>query len=301
MLHIFHKSKAFFIALGAMVFTLTACQSMITEVDSSMLPDTEPKLAVACFISPQDSLITAEVTESKTVLDTGSIRTIYPDANITISDGTDKVTLAYNATLGYYTNGKKNSFTIKAGKTYNLLVNAPELGKTWANTKQPRIVTATTTVPTAIAIKETKVDTSTAISTRRITNVREVTQLNFKILWQDLAGQTDYYRGFAYIDNKNNIDKIGVDFNSIDDFDSDGKLLSIQTSYQLRNNSFTLGKTVQMGLFHADQHYYNYHESLRKQRSNRNPFAEPVLMYSNIKGGYGCFGAYNATWATVKL
>lgn len=275
---------------------LIGCQSLITEIDPSRLPQGDSKLVVTCFISPQDTILSAKVTESKSVLDTGSIRADITNAIVRLSDGNRTITLPYDAKLNYY-RALPTALRIEAGKTYKLTVSTPD----------GRQVESSTTMPEAIAIKEVKADSALAVRTRRLTEVREVTQVNLKIIWQDKAGQINYYRGFALIegilvDKQNSSEKRvdGVDFNTIDDTNSDGQLLSLQTSYQIRNNEFRANK-LRVGLFHADIHYFNYHEALRKQRSNRNPFAEPVLMYSNIKGGFGCFGAYNASWLEVKL
>jgi hypothetical protein len=48
-----------------------------------------------------------------------------------------------------------------------------------------------------------------------------------------------------------------------------------------------------MELYNADEHYYRYHRSLTERHDYTNPFTEPYLIYSNIEGGLGCFGAYN--------
>ncbi len=292
------KNKApYYISILLISFlALIGCQSLITEIDPSRLPQGDSKLVVTCFISPQDTILSAKVTESKSVLDTGSIRADITNAIVRLSDGNKTITLPYHAKLNYY-RALPTALRIEAGKTYKLTVSTPD----------GRQVESSTTMPEAIGIKEVKADSALAVRTRRLTEVREVTQVNMKIIWQDKAGQTNYYRGFALIegtlvDKQNSSEKRvdGVDFNTIDDTNSDGQLLSLQTSYQIRNNEFRANK-LRVGLFHSDIHYYNYHESLRKQRSNRNPFAEPVLMYSNIKGGFGCFGAYNASWLEVKL
>lgn len=55
-------------------------------------------------------------------------------------------------------------------------------------------------------------------------------------------------------------------------------------------------------LLHVDKNYYDYHRTLQQQNDiDGNPFAEPVLISTNIEGGLGCFGAYNRTTKTVIL
>jgi hypothetical protein len=163
-------------------------------------------------------------------------------------------------------------------------------------------------VPSPISIKEIKVDSGTSVTIRKL-NAQEVKEYYFKLIWQDTAGSSDYYRGFGFVqgvfkDRNNSVTQRtdGVDFTSTDDKNSDGQLLALNVTYQpSRNATQATIQKLTVGLFHSDIHYFNYHESLRKQRGNNNPFAEPVLLYTNVVGGFGCFGAYNATWKELKV
>ena len=52
----------------------------------------------------------------------------------------------------------------------------------------------------------------------------------------------------------------------------------------------------------VDQAYYQFQEAvIRQRRSRNNPFAEPVLIPSNIDGGLGCFAGYNNAILTKTL
>lgn len=60
--------------------------------------------------------------------------------------------------------------------------------------------------------------------------------------------------------------------------------------------------TLHAYLLHTDEHYFLYHRSVRNASySQDNPFAEPVLVYTNVEGGLGVFAAYNRTTQVVKL
>jgi hypothetical protein len=48
-----------------------------------------------------------------------------------------------------------------------------------------------------------------------------------------------------------------------------------------------------MMVYNADVNYFKYHRSLQQRLDTENPFTEPSIIYTNIKGGLGCFGAYN--------
>lgn len=293
-------------------FFLLSCESLIKEIDPSFLPETDSKLVVACFISPQDTILAAKVTETKLLIGTtGDIREDITNATVNLSDGSKSIRLIYNPKLGYY-RALPSELPILVGKTYTITVNTPD----------GRQVNASTTVPSNVTIKEVKIDSATVNDFQQGNTVTN-TEFDVKVIWQDKVGETNYYRAISAYDvsyeisetrtNKKLSDTLIsslVDLRTIDDKDTDGQLLSLSRTFVpsmniagVQNNRVVRGKSlnkIKVGLFQADIHYYNYHTSLRRQRENNNPFAEPVLLYTNINGGFGCFGAYNATWQEFK-
>jgi hypothetical protein len=291
---------------------LLSCESLIKEIDPSFLPETDSKLVVACFISPQDTVLAAKITETKLLIGTtGDIRDDITNASVSLSDGSKSIQLVYNPKLGYY-RALPSEFQIFVGKTYTITVNTPD----------GRKVNASTTIPNPIAIKEVKIDSIKANNFQQGNSVTN-TEYDVKVIWQDKAGEPNFYRAISEFtiiygnpdpkDVKNIIYtpiSTIVDLRTIDDKNMDGQILSLNRNFlapniganiqgQQINRSKSLNK-IKVGLFQTDIHYYNYHTSLRRQRENNNPFAEPVLLYTNIKGGFGCFGSYNATWQEFK-
>ena len=286
---------------------------MIKEIDPSFLPESDSKLVVACFISPQDTILAAKVTETKLLIGTtGDIREDITNATVILSDGSKSIQLKYSPKLGYY-RALPSELPILAGKNYTISVKTPD----------GREVNASTTVPDKVIIKEVKIDSTTVNDFLQGNRVKN-TEYDVKVIWQDKAGETNFYRAICEFEvlyeisesktNKKLSDSLIsslVDLRTIDDKNSDGQLLSLNREFlpstnisNVRNNREISGKRlkkIKVGLFQTNDQYYNYHTSLRRQRENNNPFAEPVLLYTNINGGFGCFGAYNATWQETKL
>lgn len=293
-------------------FFLLSCESLVKEIDPSFLPETDSKLVVACFISPQDTVLAAKVTETKLLIGTtGDIRDDITNATVSLSDGSKSIQLIYSAKFGYY-RALPAALPILEGKTYTITVSTPD----------GRKVNASTTVPANTPIKEIKIDSTTVNDFQRGNSIKN-TEYDVKVIWQDKAGEANYYRAISAYDivyqisesktNKKLSDTLIstlVDLRTIDDKNTDGQLLSLNRTFvpsmnigSIQNNREVSDKRVnkiKVGLFQTDIHYYNYHTSLRRQRENNNPFAEPVLLYTNINGGFGCFGAYNATWQEFK-
>jgi hypothetical protein len=67
--------------------------------------------------------------------------------------------------------------------------------------------------------------------------------------------------------------------------------------------SGTKNKVLIMKLFNANRDFYENQLSLEKYgfSGGGNPFAEPIQVYSNIKNGLGCFGAFNRSELMVEL
>ncbi|MDZ7934095.1 MAG: DUF4249 domain-containing protein [Emticicia sp.] len=294
---------------------LLSCESLIKEIDPSFLPETDSKLVVACFISPQDTVLAAKVTETKLLIGTtGDIRDDVTNATVSLSDGSKSIRLVYSPKLGYY-RALPSELPILTGKSYTITVSTPD----------GRKVNSSTTVPNNIAIKEVKIDSAKVDNFGRNANTK-VTEYDVKVIWTDKAGEANYYRALNIYDmilsypdprnpNKilNALNSTIVDLRTIDDKNTDGQLLSLNRTFIPDNFSTNINfqgqdtklsqrlNKIKVGLFQTDVHYYNYHTSLRRQRENNNPFAEPVLLYTNINGGFGCFGAYNATWQEFKI
>jgi hypothetical protein len=134
--------------------------------------------------------------------------------------------------------------------------------------------------------------------------------------WPDPAGQENYYRPSAEVRTvlMENVDR-PPPFPLIrsvywpEDELTDDKAASGGVLYSPRGEfwfggppEYKLEHYLVGQLLHVDRHYYLYHRSLRNAgRSQDNPFAEPVLVYSNVTGGLGVFAAYNRSNAEIRL
>jgi hypothetical protein len=65
----------------------------------------------------------------------------------------------------------------------------------------------------------------------------------------------------------------------------------MSTCFLLNSRRLPAGKTINTPSPKVEQH----------QDANGNPFAEPVLVYTNVTGGLGVFAAYNQLKATLRV
>ena len=287
-----------------------SCTNLRNEVDPSLLGVQPTQLVVSSFLSPQDTILAVKVTRSNTVvgdsvslLQTGNLVT---DATVTLSDGSKSVVLPYNNRLTGDTTRNQTYYSINArslpiivGRTYTLTVVATNGQRASSTCTIPTAVPPTAIVP---------YDTGKA-------GQRPYVLVN----WQDPAGQPNYYQVngiFRYIsatckacqnetyntlsfddDKRGLFPDAGLDGTKIE---SGKAYLTFSSASNLLSQYRTARITV--NLMSVDQNYYQFQEAvIRQRRSRNNPFAEPVLIPSNIQGGLGCFAGYTNATLTLKL
>ncbi|MBD2754624.1 DUF4249 domain-containing protein [Spirosoma validum] len=286
---------------------LYGCTSLRNEVDPNLLGPASTKLVVTGFISPQDTVLAIKVTRSNTVvgdsislLQTGNNVT---DATVTLSDGSKTVRLPYNNIPASDTVRSRPYYSINArllpivsGRSYTLTVVA-----------NGQRATSVCTIPAAVPPK--------AIILNDSVNRR----YSISIKWQDPDGQANYYQAagiFRYIAANCKACQNEV-YNTLS-FDDDSRGLISDVGYEGGDmssgrafltssstpNFYNYYKTasVTANLMSIDQNFYRFQDAaMRQRRSRNNPFAEPVLIPSNIEGGLGCFAGYNNATMTLKL
>lgn len=167
------KKKIFF--LFSLAAVNLACQK---EVTSIKLPESDSKLVVTSFISPQDTAVHVRITRSVPTI--GYVQAVgvpVVDAMVRISNDTQTASLEFNDTTGTYF-AETAYFPITAGTTYTLRVTTPDGGQ----------AEATCTVPAALDLPLTITLDSASVSY----NTQK--EYNLRIGWPDPAGETNYYR-----------------------------------------------------------------------------------------------------------
>jgi hypothetical protein len=293
---------------------LSACTGLVQDIDPARLPQADPELVVHCYLSPQDTVLTATVSQSRTSVgvqtDNSGFNAI-PDARVTLSEGTQTSTLPFDAKQGIY-KVSASRFSVQAGHTYQLTVVLPD----------GRRATASSRVPVARPAPEVVVD-----SVRNPGNLLGV-DYYVTLRWTDTVGEQNYYQAAG----DNSYGSVArtllgngtwgeIPFRAVNqvffesynessfvpDTDRDGQVL---TSSRGRVLIYSHGTNalpqrpfdLNVYLLSVNEAYYNYVDQVLTQaRNNNNPFAEPTLIRSNITGGLGCFGAYNKTAIRLNL
>jgi hypothetical protein len=314
------RSGIGFLVVGMM---MVSCESMVSVVPQSSIGKAEKKLVVVSFLSPQDTLIRVMVTQSTPMYDDLDRNTefVVSDGEVVLSGGGVSVPLRFDSSEQLYTVKPEAIGGVVAGVTYDLQVKRGD-----------QKATASLTIPSAgAAIDSYRVDTSYHSSWGRDTT------LAVQFQWQDRIGSNNFYRvsGQALIESEFREYKEGGEYvNSRGQFwvpldwdrtygieeirsdvGQDGSLMESPVGrVSLRTPSYVesdgglsyadnpvLVQEITLSLLHVDAHYYHYHRSLElHDRATNNPFAEPVLIYTNVRGGLGIFAGYNSFSIRIK-
>jgi hypothetical protein len=309
-----------------LLLVMMACQNLVAEIDPGKLPSIDRKLVVNGYLSPQDTVLAVSVSRSQTVLGdivTDSVSTV-PDAAVTLTSEGKTIRLIFDPQQRVYT-ADVRQLPILVGKTYALQVGAPGF----------ETVSSSCTIPANIPVSELRLDSSRSYAGP---GLDPIWQYNVRAIWQDPAGQTNYYRVAGYgeclnwaprfpeasIDTTQKVLMRGIigfgrQDQYISDQNQDGQLLlsvrgdvPLNFDYSYYDSTrqmtyagsypFSKPLTIRVSVLQVDENYFTYHRARQQQRqSQNNPFAEPVLMPTNIQGGLGCFAGYNRSTMVVLI
>jgi hypothetical protein len=298
------------------------CENLVNDLDEDELPRVESKLTLSCYISPQLPLIDVKVTESQPLLGPAQYEArVIGDANVVLSSESGQVRIPFNDSLGIY-RIDSSAFKIRPGQTYTLLVNDAK-----------RSVKATCTVPAKIPSSRLDVtilpagfnsDSLLSIHTSWVDITGEKNYYSVTgVITQKLRSPTwNFETGEVNIDPKTgeiilqeqtyvsltlsgpSNDNLFTDTN-LDGATFRGPELmwyfqkpQVQV-YRDKNgvaHSYSDEARIdeiRMYVMNMDEHYYKFLRSV-VGASDNNPFVEPTPIYTNVEGGLGCFGAFNA-------
>ena len=311
--------------LAAALATLVAVSGcdfeQIVELD---VPPYEPHLVVGGFPTP-DSVLAVRVGQSVSVLDPvddafGLPSPLLRDARVAVHDeaGVLLDSLRYEGTDDYFgAHRSASGFVPSPGQTYTLRVSAPGLPDAEATTRIP--------VPVPFEVRyEGEIDTPYEYERR----VRLAFTLDDPVGDQAYAlsivstvtveGETLLWRSFPFKSTdpvlKGGIEEIdtavGIDFQSSDFFSVAyfrdrlfaGATREMELDVSVYNAEHEGIDELTVELAVMDEDYVRYQQTLETQRiNNENPFAEPVRLHTNVRGGTGVFAGYATYKVTVPI
>lgn len=193
---------------------------------------------------------------------------------------------------------------IKAGFTYSITAFAPGFDIVQATTVIPRPSTISN-----LAITDVKIEQSDAHEFKKIIHYKLTFDINhfesnryyhlvFYNEYKDLPGvyivdpePSDHQPFIQHYEYGVLVDKFDLE---------EGRPLTFQfKDWEINNNNLI---RVYVELRTITEGYYKYHSSLTRQLIVRqDPFAEPVIIFNNIEGGYGNFSGFSPNITSSDL
>lgn len=268
------------------------------------LPDHESELAPYAFFGDTDSVLTVMVGKSVGILDATNPDVVFGATVELYKNGVLEHTFTYADSVRGYQVALNGFFNPTAGDEYELRVSAEGF----------EMVSATQVMPEKVEIIEGTVDIAGGID--QFGDPADIIEIRFR----DPAGVQNYYEagGFMNIRMQSFFDTTIIEeytnpfyFESNDPNFSDGEIANGTLSdlafdgqeYLLRLQNYNWfgtdnPQTEISGVIFFNSvtaEYATYLNSLNDYyEAENNPFAEPVLLYSNMSGGLGTFGLYSS-------
>jgi hypothetical protein len=317
--------KAIYLVAGlGILLGLTACGNLVQDVTIDNIPTARIRMVVQGYLCPQDTAIAIFVDNPTSVLglytnadnDFRPVRFPIDSAFVDLSDGTRTVRLGQRNTTqagryspSLYYGISTRAFPVVAGRTYTLTVSRRGYPS----------VSARCTVPAGVTPTRIQVD-----STREQNGQGAGVRFAARLSWPDPANAPNFYKidvtaqydipsrittGQTVRDTvfrqtytlppRDNVSELYTDTNR------NGQTLVSATYEPFFTGQGAGGvKRAELlfRLLHLDEPMCRFLKGVEQQRAQGdNPFAEPVLIPSNIEGGLGCFGGYNRAEQTVRL
>lgn len=276
---------------------LTTCIMLISACQKTVILDVglvKPRLVVNSILD-KDSIIRIQLSKSKSMIDSTQSLDLISNATVKIfEDNVLKQTMV-KGSKGLYSSAVKP----QTGKDYRLEIDNTTFGH----------VQATALIPTPPFLKY-------ATQTTELTPGSAPQYIKFKIGIKDEGFQPDYYYLRGFIIKKGFQPGASSNFVMACDIYSDDNVI-ITDDHTLRGVLFDdaafIGKDYELIVYtpyrvtqdfnlwfelsSITSDYYKYLvSSIMQNNAGSNPFAEPVVIKSNIQNGTGIFGAQNSVF-----
>ncbi|NSW45421.1 MAG: DUF4249 domain-containing protein [Bacteroidales bacterium] len=225
-----------------------------------------------------DSVPSATVFQSTHILDPAESNNITNAKFIAIYNHQVFDTLYFSNTLNQYI-------------SYNHIIQSNEKIKIQVETN---VGTVESEITTPTKIQFNSADTFPYYGN---SSTRQGTEI--KLSFNDPSATKDYYIIYTLMGNY--INATGYNGNDpsieelnnhlfIEDLTFNGKQKNISLIFYNNFDEY-MSNTLCIYLMHVDEHYYKYaYSAYKQQNTGISPFSEPVMVYNNIKNGYGIFG-----------
>ena len=252
------------------------------ETDANVIvPAGERKLVVGGFLSPTENEHQISLSQTDPLFSTDTSISLA-NVKLTISSDSSSYSPSYDFNSGTF-QFNNNQFKIENDKNYHLKI-VTEDGKMVESDMR----TLSNQMP---LVTDLKLNIDTVYTDFMYPEL----QYSLKISWNDLIGEQNYYRLIAnrllkdFDSNDTIVEPLNYfnEYELKDDKGKDGQVLTANFKY-IESGAMNSPIGFEIILMKVDVNYYNYYKTLNNY-ADGDPFAEPVILFSNIQNGLGVF------------
>lgn len=276
------------IILICSIIVSSGCQSF-WEGDFIELEGTGEDIRLNCFLNEYDSIITIYLDKSRAnYVDTVRLH------NANISFLLNGQVINNEPFIAHYDlNGHLENYTAPLAQQFGLFSQKGDELFLEIDIPNFSTVRATQVIPSTIPLDT--VGYQPKVSMTELLEERDLYSFTFtdpadeeNYYWAELLGEQGFMRSF---------DPIVDDYGLFTDKEIDGQTYTVSLlGYSHAAAGVPEGFTLIYRLHSITKELYHYMKSYYAQaEANENPFAQPVIINSNIEGGIGAFGVYRTS------
>jgi hypothetical protein len=284
--------RLFLLIFPAAVF-LTSCDNLVNGVVRDIdLPPHESQLAASLFLDSRDSAISAIVSSSKGIYDTGQSKSIK-DAECVLNVGSTTYNWSTMDQYERYTELLPDRFGAPTD-TLLFTVNHPDFTSVSATQVFPSAPQVSVELNYGATQLYGEISDELIITLKDIPGVNQHYIVSIDVHFRTaLSGQdtSEYYNLYWETEYPNSTPLWGQGSALLLSEDGLDRNIKFSAATGINPIDFAMLHEYRVKVSALSEEMYLFYKSYAAyENANGNPFAEPVVLYSNMSNNMGCFG-----------
>ena len=282
-----------FLLLFPAALLLSSCDNLVNGVVRDIdLPPHESQLAASLFLDSRDSSISAIVSSSKGIYDTGQSKSVY-NAECILDVGTTNYNWSTMDQYERYTELLPDRF---GAPTDSLVftVNHPDFTSVSATQVFPSAPQVTLELNYGATQLYGEISDELVITLKDIPDVNQHYIVSIDVHFRTaLSGQdtSQYYNLYWETEYPNSTPLWGQESALLLSEDGLDRNIKFSAATGINPIDFAMLHEYRVKVSALSEEMYLFYKSYSAyENANGNPFAEPVVLYSNMSNNMGCFG-----------
>ncbi|MDA9367755.1 DUF4249 domain-containing protein [bacterium] len=282
-----------FLLLFSAALLLSSCDNLVNGVVRDIdLPPHESQLAASLFLDSRDSNISAIVSSSKGIYDTGQSKSVY-NAECILDVGTTNYNWSTMDQYERYTELLPDRF---GAPTDSLVftVNHPDFTSVSATQVFPSAPQVTLELNYGATQLYGEISDELVITLKDIPDVNQHYIVSIDVHFRTaLSGQdtSQYYNLYWETEYPNSTPLWGQESALLLSEDGLDRNIKFSAATGINPIDFAMLHEYRVKVSALSEEMYLFYKSYSAyENANGNPFAEPVVLYSNMSNNMGCFG-----------